>query len=80
MTKTEVQKTALKLPVEERLELAESIWESVERDARELPLHDWQKSLLDERLEAAGKNPDGWLTWEQVKQRVFGSASDPQGA
>ena len=65
MTKTEVQESALKLPGKERLELAESLWESVEMDARELPLHDWQKSLLDERLEAAEKNSDGWLTWEQ---------------
>ncbi|MEM9290471.1 MAG: addiction module protein [Acidobacteriota bacterium] len=76
MTKTEVQESALKLSVEERLELAESLWESVQRDAEDLPLHEWQKDLLDRRVEAAEKDPDGWLTWDEVKQRVFHSLDD----
>ncbi|MDY7092614.1 MAG: addiction module protein [Acidobacteriota bacterium] len=75
MTKVELQHEALKLPVEERLELAESLWESIERDAEALPLHDWQKELLDERLAQAKEDPDGWLSWEEVKQRVTASIS-----
>lgn len=73
MTKMEVQETALKLPLEERLELAESLWLSVERSAADLPVPDWHKSLLDERIEAAKKDPEGWLTWDEVKKRVFES-------
>jgi putative addiction module component (TIGR02574 family) len=75
LTKTEVSEEALRLPVEERLSLAERLWDSVEEDAPSLPLHDWQKKILDERLEAARRNPDAWLTWEEVKARVLASLS-----
>ena len=71
MTNTEVTEEALKLSVEERLTLAEKLWYSVEEDAASLPLYDWQKKLLDERLVGARQNPDAWLTWEEVKARVL---------
>ena len=80
MTKTEVRETVLKLPVEERLELAESLWESIERDAEELPFHDWQKRLLDERLADAERNPNAWLSWDEVKERVLSSLAHRPGA
>ena len=73
MTKAEIREQALKLPVEERLSLAERLWDSVEEDREALPLHDWQKRILDERLEDARKNPDDWLTWDEVEKRVFAS-------
>ena len=43
-----------------------------EDESDDLSLDDWQKELLNERLEDAERNPDGWLTWDEVKQRVFG--------
>jgi len=79
MTKAELAAEALRLPLEDRLSLAESLWDSVENDAGSLPLHDWQRRILDERLESARQDPDAWLTWEEVKARVFASASRQRG-
>jgi putative addiction module component (TIGR02574 family) len=80
MTMAQVKDEALKLSAEERLALAEARWESVEKDAADLPVHDWQKRLLDERLEDAGRRPDAWLTWDEVKERVLASIRRQPGA
>ena len=70
MTKTELSAAALLLPAEDRLALAEELWHSVEDDPADLPLHDWQKAILDERLASARRDPDSWLSHEEVMARV----------
>ena len=80
MTKVQVRTEALKLPIEERLELAQSLWDSVEEDAASLPLYEWQKNLLDRRLADAERNPDSWLSWDEVKARVLSSLKNPSEA
>jgi putative addiction module component (TIGR02574 family) len=42
-----------------------------------LPLYEWQRKLLDQRLADAEANPDAWLTWDEVKARVFASLEEP---
>lgn len=65
MTREEVQKL-LDLPVEERFELAETLWDSL----HELPVTDWQREILDERLADLQRNPQGSRSWEEVKARL----------
>lgn len=73
MTKSEIRGEALKLPAEERLELAQDLWDSLAEPSDAPPLHEWQRSILDERLAAAEANPDGWLSWDEVKAKVLSS-------
>jgi putative addiction module component (TIGR02574 family) len=80
MTKVQVRTEALKLPVQERLELAQSLWDSVEEDVESLPLHPWQKEILDRRLADAEQNPDSWLAWDEVKARVLSALKNPSEA
>jgi putative addiction module component (TIGR02574 family) len=49
----------LELPVEERLEIAQALWNSVEPEdeIRFLSIPDWQRRILDERLEDLDRNP-----------------------
>ena len=70
MTKIELSAAALLLPADERLALAEELWLSVEANPASLPLYDWQKAILDERLEAARRDPDSWLDHEEMMRRV----------
>jgi putative addiction module component (TIGR02574 family) len=60
------------LPVEERIELIEDIWDSVAEvpDAVEIP--DWHKKELDKRLEAYHRNPSAGSPWLEVKRRILG--------
>ena len=63
MTKRELEEEALKLPIEDRVELMESLHLSV----LDAPLPDWQRDLLDTRLAAHERDPEGTLSWEEVK-------------
>jgi putative addiction module component (TIGR02574 family) len=70
MTTTELTQRVLGLPAEERRNLVETLWESLEVEVARLPLHDWQKKLLDQRLEEANRNPDVWVPSEEVEQEI----------
>lgn len=62
-----------KLSVAERLELVEDLWDSIAQDAdlATLPLTDDERRLLDERLSAHARDPDGGAPWEEVKARIL---------
>ena len=57
MTHTDVAEI-LRLPVEERLRLAELIWESIAADALGVPLGDAHRAVIDERLAEHERDPD----------------------
>ena len=60
------------LSVDERIELAEAIWDSVEEDREEedYDLTDAQKRELERRLAAYEANPDDVIPWETVRQKL----------
>lgn len=63
----------LKLPVDERLKLVESIWDSIAQCPEALELTEDQKRELDRRLEDIEKNPDAGIPWPELKARLLGS-------
>jgi putative addiction module component (TIGR02574 family) len=63
MTKTEIAEQALRLGVEERAELIETLSTSL----LEEPLTEWQRELLDARLDEYERDPSGTLSWDEVK-------------
>lgn len=66
MSKTQLAEL-LALPLEERVEVAEALWRSIEDE----PIPEWQKQLLDERLREAEENPDAFVSWEEVGAEVL---------
>ncbi|WP_197137951.1 addiction module protein [Crateriforma conspicua] len=57
MNRIDIAREAIALPLAERLEVVGKIWDSVVDEG--LPsLSDAQRSLIDERIEMAGSNPD----------------------
>lgn len=56
-----------RLGVEDRLELLEEIWESLDADGSALPLTDAQRAELERRLEDDEADPDNVASWEAVK-------------
>lgn len=58
------------LSVAERLQLIESIWDSLENNFESLPVPDGLIEELDRRQAALEANPDSALTWEEVLRRV----------
>lgn len=68
MTPKALLEEILRLPVEQRLDLLEQVWESIAADPSKVPAPEWHLAELDRRL--AEPNPER-LTWDEVKSRFF---------
>jgi len=69
MDRQKLLNEALTLPVEERMELAQELWDSV--DDAELTLTDELKRELDRRLEQLDKNPQNAIPWQEAKAEIL---------
>jgi putative addiction module component (TIGR02574 family) len=58
------------VPVSERLQLVEDIWNSIADVPDALEITDEEKRLIDERLEANRGNPGAGSPWEEVIARI----------
>jgi putative addiction module component (TIGR02574 family) len=59
-----------KLSIEEKLELANAIHESVAKEIENSPLTDAQKAELDRRISDMDANPDGDIPWETIRDEA----------
>jgi putative addiction module component (TIGR02574 family) len=57
------------LSTEERLHLIETLWDSL--PPHDVPVPDWHKEILEERLEDHRRNPDDSVSWEDVKKELL---------
>lgn len=66
-------KKLLELPAAEKMELAQTLWESIEpeEEVAFLSIPDWQRRVLDERLADIERNPEDEQTWEEVKAEIW---------
>ncbi len=69
--KSEIQKEALHLPPQERIELVVELWDSLA--PAEIPAPEWQLDLIRDRLaELENVQPgERSVPWEAVRKRVF---------
>jgi putative addiction module component (TIGR02574 family) len=58
------------LPVSERLQLVEDIWNSIADAPETLELTGEDKRLIDERLAARQENPGAGSPWPEVHARI----------
>jgi len=63
-----------KLPVDERLQLAEALWDSVAEDVEEaqaeLPIPDWQRVEVERRAALYDAGQMGTIGWEELKKKL----------
>ena len=59
------------LPVSQRLDLVEQIWESIYEDQEQFELTDAQKAELDRRLAAHAAAPDRGVSWQELKASLL---------
>jgi putative addiction module component (TIGR02574 family) len=58
------------LSVAERLELIETIWDSIIDEPDSLPLTDAQRQELDRRLDSYARQRPRLSTWDEVRARL----------
>ncbi len=63
-----------RLAPEDRLAVAEAIWESVTRDVEAAPLPPAQRAELERRLADSIARPEAVVPWEEVKARALARA------
>ena len=59
-----------KLTRDEKLELIEKLWDSLEENADDLPIPDWHRQLLTQRLDEMDREGPTGVPWEQVLQEI----------
>ena len=63
------------LPIAERVQLVEDIWDSIAEeanaDANALPLTEAQRAELDRRVADADAYPEAAIPWAQVREELF---------
>ncbi|MFQ5739394.1 MAG: addiction module protein [Acidobacteriota bacterium] len=59
------------LSIEEKIEYVQSLWDHIASDVETVPLADWQKQLLDERLKDLEENPKAGIPWSQVRAGIL---------
>ena len=65
-------KTLQQLPVVERLQAVEDLWDSIAADSQQpLGLSGEQRAELDRRLDDLEANPQDSLPWEKVRARIM---------
>jgi len=59
------------LPISERVQLVEDLWDSIAQDVSEYSLAPEQVNLLDERLNALERDPQSGTPWAVAKKRII---------
>jgi putative addiction module component (TIGR02574 family) len=72
MTATLTEHGIDRLTPAERLALIGAIWDSLPDTADALPLADWQRDTLRDRIAAADAQPGRGSSWDEVKARLRG--------
>jgi putative addiction module component (TIGR02574 family) len=68
-------KDILGLPVDQRLELVEEIWDSLAADASAVPIAGWHQAELQRRLARHKADPGDVETWGEVRAQLAGRAA-----
>ena len=63
----------LELPVEQRLQLVEAIWDSLIEIPDAVPITDDVREELDRRLAAYYDDPSSARPWKEIKEELFGT-------
>ncbi|MFN9606130.1 MAG: addiction module protein [Planctomycetota bacterium] len=71
MSTADLPPEILALPVEDRIRLAMSIWDSIAEESSQLS--EDEKRLLDERLRDHLENPNTGESWMVVRERLWKS-------
>lgn len=62
---------ALELPIPERIQFVEDVWDSIAVESDAVELSQEQRLEIDRRVEEYRKNPTGNVPWEDIKAEAL---------
>ena len=54
----------------ERLELISQLWDSLPDSTESLPIPEWHRQELEQRITAADADPSATIPWDEVKKSL----------
>jgi len=64
-----------KMTIEEKHQAMEALWNDLSQHEAALPVHQWQKEILDERERLVERGEAQFSDWEEAKKRITGQVS-----
>ncbi|MFN8522552.1 MAG: addiction module protein [Chloroflexota bacterium] len=58
------------LDVDEQIEYVQSLWDLIARAPESVPVPDWHREILRDRIAAEADSADAGLTWDDVRGRI----------
>jgi RNAse (barnase) inhibitor barstar len=58
------------MTIEEKLRAMEALWDDLCQHEAALPVHQWQKEILDERAQLIERGEAQFSDWEEAKKRI----------
>ena len=58
------------LSVEEKIDYLQSLWDRIAASPETIPVPDWHREVIDERMKDLEADPDAGDSWEVVQERL----------
>ena len=58
------------LSVDEKIDYLQSLWDRIAVSPETIPVPDWHREVIDERLRDLEADPDAGHSWEAVQERL----------
>jgi putative addiction module component (TIGR02574 family) len=58
------------LSVDEKIDYLQSLWDRIAATPQAIPVSDWHRAIIDERLKDLEVNPEAGDSWEVVQERL----------
>jgi Putative addiction module component len=58
------------MTIEEKLRAMEALWSDLCQNQNALPVHQWQKDILDDREQLVEGGKAQFLDWEEAKKQI----------
>ena len=58
------------LSVEEQIDFVQSLWDRIAATPEQVPMPEWHRRIIRERLEAYNTNPDAGRLWSDVRADI----------
>lgn len=59
------------LSVNEQIEYVQDLWGWIAARPEDIPVTDWQKELIEERVRQHEANPEAVVPWREVRSRLL---------
>ncbi|HEY2975979.1 MAG TPA: addiction module protein [Pyrinomonadaceae bacterium] len=65
------------LSVDDKIDYVQSLWDRIAARPEDVPVPDWHREIINERLAAHRANNDQGKEWEEVEREITAELSNP---